>query len=333
LARTRDGSIALNAAYRALTGSDPDPAERAALLEQAKAGLGFDELVARLRQTDRFLDHEAPLTTRSIRDLLERDLSRETITDRPPEARLVFLHIMKTGGTTLSEMLRQWAGETRARVGLPLDDLAVLSPPQMTRLHAISGHLPFEVVGLLMGRWTTATVLRDPVGRAVSHFRELRRTAPGHRELTLDEFLSSEVYDVPSGNYQARALAHSVDLASAWVAYSPWRLYLERGGEPDQPNPLQSLFDATPLQVTDDVLLERASANLDQIDLVGTTDELDRLGARMGALFGVDPVELPRLNVSDGPGPELPDAIRKRIEARTEVDRALYEQARRASRS
>ncbi|MDA8045205.1 MAG: hypothetical protein M0Z30_08225 [Actinomycetota bacterium] len=332
LARRRDGAIALDAAYRALTGGAPAPAERSALLEQAKSGLGFDEMIGRLRRTDRFLAHDEPLATQSVRDRLERDIRLEAALGAATANRLIFLHIMKTGGTSLSQTLRKWAGESRSRVGIPLDDLAVLSRPQLSRLRAVSGHLPFEVLDLMPESWTTATVLRDPVRRTVSHYRELRRTSVPHRDLSLDEFISSEVYAVPSGNYQARALAHSIDLASAWIGYSPRRRYLEAGGDPDQPNPLQSLFDSTPIEGTGEELLRAASANLDRIDLVGVTEELDQLGARIGALFGVTGVQLPTLNASEGPPPDVPRAIRKRIEARTEIDRELYRQALRISR-
>lgn len=330
LGRRRDGAIVVAAAFRALTGREPSSSEVAELLRRTKRGLDFAGLVQELQSTPAAATQTVDRAPVALRQTLEQELDDDP--GDPSPDRLLFLHIMKTAGTSLSELLKEWAGPSRAQVGLPLDDLIVMARPQLGRLRAVAGHFPFEVLKVLPGHFQTVTVVREPVARTISHYHEiLRKEAP---ELSLDEFLHSEVYDVPSGNYQARQLGHSIDLPQAWISYSPMQWYLQAGGRPDQPYPLQALFDSTPMFLSEEELLERASAHLEQIDVVGITDELDALVERLADLFGVPTVAAPRLNTTaSSAADELPAHLRRVIERRTSVDRELYEVAAKLSRS
>jgi hypothetical protein len=332
LLRRRDGAIAVDTMYRALTGRIPTPPERAEVLRRTKAGLGFDALVDEIQSSRPGVERTLSWAPQSVRRLMEQEGERLGGPAGAAMPRIVFLHIMKTGGTSLSDLLEQWAGPAGARVGIPLDDLAVMPRPQLARLRAVSGHIPYEALSLIPASFRTVTVLRDPVSRTVSHYRELRRSSASHRDLSLDEFLHDDVYDVPSGNYQARALAHTIDLPGAWVDYSPERRYREAGGDPDQDYPLQALFDSTPLLVEDNQLFETAARNLSKLDFVGVTADLASLAARIGALFGARPVAVPRLNTSEAlEHVDVPAPLRRRIEERTAVDRELYDVAVRLS--
>lgn len=328
----------VSSVYRALTGAEPTGTERAEILRRVKEGLDFDGLVGEIQATPAGVTGIVEASRRVLRLLLERDIALAGA--EGTQTRVLFLHIMKTAGTSLSELLRQWAGDHMSRVALPLDDLMVLSRPELGRLRAVSGHFPFEVVALLPGVFETVTVLRDPIARTVSHYTEFTKQHDPDGTLTLDEFLHNEVYDVPSGNYQARQLAHSIDLAKAWISYSPMQLYLQAGGTPDQRYPLQALFDSTPLRLNDEELLGQASANLSRIDIVGVTEELDSLVDRLGSVLGAGrsgapAAAVPRLNAS-GAGAEaareVPAKLRRLIDQRTQVDRELYEQAVKLSR-
>ncbi len=240
---------------------------------------------------------------------------------------------MKVGGTSLSHTLAEWAGPDRAHVHVFLDDLLSAPPEVLSRLAVVAGHIPFEALELIPQVGSTATVLRDPVARTLSHYRELSRSRQEHGGLTLDEFLHSDVYDVPSGNYQARQLAHTVGVARSGVDFDPVLELEARGGSRDELYPLQSLFDSTPLAFDEGELLRRATENLSSIDHVGVTDDLDRLAERLAPLFGAVSTSVPRLHVTPGgDAPELTAAQRRRIEERTAVDRELYEVAARALR-
>lgn len=326
--------MALAAVFQAATGQAPTEAQQAEMLAQVRErGLGVEELMDELSATPEGAARIVALSPKALRQQLDEDDESDRATDGPGPARLVFLHIMKTGGTSLTGVLRRWAGPERACVSVPLDDLVLMPRPQLARMRAIAGHIPYEALPLIPGPFASATVLRDPVSRTLSHFRELRRSEEPLRELSLDEFLGSEVYDVPSGNYQARSLAHTIDLAGAWVDYSPRQRYQQAGGDPTQLHPLQALFDSTPIPFGEDELLGRAMRNLSQLDYVGVTEELDAMAARIGVTPGGPDVPIPRLNASDtGEAVDLPASLRRRIERRTEVDRELYETALKRSR-
>ena len=326
LHRRRDAALVVASVFRSLTGREPDESERAALLARTTHGLDFEGLVNDLQASRSGVELTVDKARVALRQSLEADIVEYGT--EPGPARVLYLHLMKTAGTSLSEMLRRWAGPGRSRVGLPLDELLVMSRPELGRMRAIAGHFPFEVIGILPGVFQTATVIREPVGRTLSHFQEVRRQHDPDGELTLDEFVHSEVYAVPSGNYQARQLAHTIDLDQAWIGYSPMQRYLQAGGQPDQAYPLQALFDSTPIFMSDEDLLKQASAHLSQIDIVGVTDHLETLTARLGGLFGAPTDAVPRLNTTPASShPDVPVALRREIERRTEVDRQLYEQA------
>lgn len=328
LRRRRDGSIAVNAAFRSVLGRDPDEAERAVLLRRAKEGLDFDTLVDELLAGSEGLNRVSRRWSAVVRGELDRRLQSGLIEAPAAGPRMVFLHIMKAGGTSVSEMLSTWVAPSRSMTGVPLDDIVLMPKPQLAGLSLITGHIPFEAISLVPGEFSTACCLREPFQRTISHFQELRRTGESHSELGLDQFLSDEEYAVPSGNYQARQLAHTIGLSGAWLEYSPMVRYVEAGGSPTYPYPLQALFDSTPLAVDDEELFSLALRNLASIDFVGITAELDDLAARLAGVFGVSTPVLPRLNVSAPfERSSVTSAQRKRIDERTAVDRELYERA------
>jgi hypothetical protein len=326
LGRRRDGALVVAAVFRTLTGRDPSAAERAELLERIKDGLDFDGLVDEVLSLPEVLEQTVRRGSDALRDLMEQQIRTEVPLVGPAPTRVFFMHIMRTGGTSLSAALRQWVGPSGARVGIALDELVVTPRPQLARFRVLAGHIPHQALGITPGVFQTVTVLRDPVARTLSQYRELRDNR-GYDDLGLDEFLGSDVFEVISGNYQARVLAHTIDLDGAWITYSPLQRYQEAGGAPDQPYPLQALFDSTPLVTDDDSLLAAASQNLSGVDLVGVTEKLHELAIRVSSVLGVQDADVPCLNASRSTTRELPARVRRLIEKRTRVDRELYELA------
>jgi len=271
--------------------------------------------------------HRDPPTVEGMVALTRSILLDDFQTGGPPPVspRLVFLHIMKTAGTSLSELVSGWVPPGRSKVHASLDEVVMLPRPLLARLQFLAGHLPFEALSLIPGRFETVTVLRDPVARAISHYAELVNSRPPYEHLTLDEFVSSDLYDVPSGNYQARHLALRIGLADAWVEFSPHQRYLDAGGGLSEANVLASLFDSTPLFMSDEELLDAARKNLAAIDHVGTAEDLPALARDLATIFGAEFSAVPRLNVSRGfDRSQLSPAVRRRLEERTAVDRELY---------
>lgn len=331
LASRYDSGVVGDTMYRSLLGRPAARPELEWMRRQVAQGVGFDGLLTGLLESDESVEVSVARSGAAFRTKLRRQFAEAEGSTSGP--RLVFLHIMKVGGTSLSEIFHHWVEPDRARVHFYVDELVLTPPPILAQLRLLAGHIPYGALPLIPPPFSTLCVLRDPYARTLSHFTHLRAVRERYRDITLDEFVTSDEYDVPSGNYQARQLAHDMDLVGAWRSYSPEVLYRARGGDPLHLYPLQSLFDSISVNLTDDELLRKATENLDEIDYVGVTENLDSVGIAVARLFGQSAEHIPRLNTSPPIDPrEIDTRIRRRIDERTAVDRELYQIAVRRAR-
>jgi hypothetical protein len=331
LLRRRESALLADALYRSLLGRAASREEEATVRERAAQGVSFDGLVKDLLSSEEGVDQAIARSGPAFRSKLRRRFSSRAAGAFGP--RLVFLHIMKVGGTSLSDSFQRWVAPDQARVHVYMDDLLLTPAPILAQLRLIAGHIPYGALPLIPGPYDTLCVLRDPFSRTISHYTHLRAVRDRYRDVTLDEFVSNEEFDVPSGNYQARQLAHDLDILEAWRSYSPEDLYAARGGDPLHEYPLQSLFDSLPVNFSDDELLRRSTEHLDRIDYVGVTDDLDGIGSAIARLFQVKAEPMPRLNPSPPLDPrEIDIRLRRRIDERTAVDRELYQKAQQRAR-
>lgn len=326
----RPSRLAVDIALRALGRVYPMAAERARSADPAEhpsveelldlvTGGAADRVVGRIRPS---------LQARLRCDFRVSEEKALELANR----RLVFMHIMKTGGTSLGELFASWAPPGRGRSRLYIDDLLLTPPALVARLTVISGHLPYEALGLIPGRFRTATLLRDPVARSISHYSELKRSHPRYADLTFAEFVQNDFYAAASGNYQARQLAHRIGLDEVWSAYSP-QVRLSGLQADDKRYPAQSLFDSTPVTVSDSELFDVARQNLADLDYVGITEELDVVAAQVADLLGARLDRVPRLNVSPPfDMSQLSGPVARALHRRTEVDRELHHLARARAR-
>lgn len=252
---------------------------------------------------------------------------------------LVFLHTMKTAGSSLKTALAGWWDPRICLLDAFLDELVLLPPQVLATAGFVTGHLPFEALTLFPVRPRTVTVLRDPVERTVSHYLHVRRSpevAASNPGFSLAEFLAAPQFAAAAGNYQARYLAHEIGLATAWREWSPEARFAALG--PPYPSalplPLQSLFDATPLSVDDDALARLALTHLGEVDHVGIVDDLEALVGELAAALHRPLVAVPRDNVRPRSDRrvDLPAGLLRRIDEATQIDRLLYEEARRRAR-
>lgn len=96
------------------------------------------------------------------------------IDPKQPAQNLLFLHIQKTAGSTLHNIMgRQYPKETIFNIYNTIDDLGKfekLSAGQKKNIRLVKGHFPFGLHEQLEGSSEYITILRDPVERTISHF-------------------------------------------------------------------------------------------------------------------------------------------------------------------
>ncbi len=191
---------------------------------------------------------------------------------------LVFLHLPKTGGTTLWELVaRQYKGGRGHRFLGGADDLrrfTMLPPEERARFDLLTGHVNFGIHLYIEATPTYITMLRDPVERIVSHYYHCRRHE-GHylhrviheRGLSLRDYVEQRVtYEID--NDQVRWLTPLQHLEVA------------RGG------------------VTRQMLLE-AKRNLQAwFSVVGLVERFDDSVVLLGAAFGWTDLAYRRKNVN-----------------------------------
>ena len=251
----------------------------------------------------------------------------------PPagDRKLVFLHLPKTGGTTLHH---HFASHFAPNEVCPerFSRLHRMDPAEMPRYRFFSGHYNMQQVGLIPGPLFTVTVLRDPVERVLSNYYFWKRHPPGPatadpnsgpavaRANDLLGFLRSTSPQVQDSinNTMARYLAGGVRVA-ADLTYR----FGSGCGE---------------IQVSELEVLHRATGTLLSLDVVGFTPRLGDVYTRVAHAFGMKRVDtLARLNTREGlrpdlepPPPEEPvtQEIRVELDRLTSVDRILFRLAR-----
>jgi hypothetical protein len=175
--------------------------------------------------------------------------------------RLVFLHIPKTGGTTLAGILRREYGSSGVRelYETPLPSQEELSGAGLVDARVIIGHLYFGVHRRLPGPTSYITMLRNPVDRVLSHYRYVRRS-PGH-------YLHQEA--------RARTLREYVAFCGAHEPNN------------DQTRLLAGEAVANEEGIWTDEMLPKAQHNLlEHFGVVGISEEFDRSVVLMRSTFG-----------------------------------------------
>ena len=224
--------------------------------------------------------------------------------------RLFFVHIMKTGGTSLLFNLIEHfgPGEVYPDPAVDTDKMTAYSdvaymlnvPERRSRLfRAYSGHFPYVAVKLLPGPFVTLTVLRDPVDRTISYLKQCRGLEQFH------EYSLEQIYDdqwqflLAMHNYQARIFSITAD---------------------DVP---LSVMNAI---AVDDGRLALAKANLAEIDELGLLEHYDEFAARVSARFGWPSTPWTQRRV--GGSGDASETLRRRIVSDNAADIEFYEYAR-----
>lgn len=224
--------------------------------------------------------------------------------------RFFFVHLQKTGGTTLIHRLprRFRSSEVYPDSSDGAIERAVISVDQLldrwrirgNEIRIVTGHFPLCTAELLGGHFTTLTVLREPVERTLSYLRHHREATTSDRAKSLEE-----IYEDPF-RFHGFIHNHMVKMLSLTVAQ------MKNGALTD--------IDLT------DAALERAKQNLERIDIVGLQEQFGHFWEELWQRFGWRLGEPARSNQTQ----HMPvsQSFRERIARDNELDVVLYEEAR-----
>jgi hypothetical protein len=243
--------------------------------------------------------------------------------------RVLFIHVMKTGGTTLLTALGQqlepdelypdrtedMAADASTRIAfrhMTLKALEKIPEERRRRIRVFVGHFPYLAKQVIGGELDVITVLRDPVERTISLLRQFQRPAALWLEspprAALGDLSLEEVYEQPLV-FDPLVLNHQTKLFSMTEA--------------DEPGGYMHPIDV------DDRRLQLAKQNLAEVDVVGITERYDAFIDEVTRRYGWRVSADARLNAAPvDEGFEVSDALRRRIAEDNAIDVELYEFAR-----
>ena len=322
----------VEAAYLFLLGRPP---ESEAAYDHALTAGDVATLRRRLMNSREFalrLRQDLPLPLRRwMLEEMQTAPAPEPGPEGPP--RVVFLHIMKTAGSSVRRWLEKVAGDApiwrHELEGRPGD----AAREDLARYRVVMGHFTMADARHVPGPRRIFTVLRDPRERLISQFHYLHRhraevlDRPGMfsariaRGCSLEQFLQHPHPEIQNDlrNVMTRTLAGDYFLSGRNRYRRPWELDEQA--------------------ITGPELLARALTNLFALDFYSFTDRLDQDWPRLMRILGVpDAGPLPRENtqelVSDTlekrAPPKVTPAAEKLLHRLTDLDRSLYRLARQA---
>jgi Sulfotransferase family len=222
---------------------------------------------------------------------------------------IIFLHLPKTGGSTLARVIkRQYRPESVLRLYESEfgEELEQLRPFQLERLRAVMGHFYFGAHNFLSRPARYMTLIREPVERIISHYYFVRRS-PGH-----------EFYE-PANEFSLKDFVEYCSIET------------ERRSDNDQTRQLAGVHGRGSSQTDAAELLEIAQRNLaEHFSVVGITEEFDRSLILARRTFGWKHVFYTSRNVTrQRPHKdELTQETLEVIEAHNDQDLQLYRCAR-----
>jgi hypothetical protein len=224
---------------------------------------------------------------------------------------IIFLHLGKTAGWTLSRVLNRNVSPN-VRIGNPpntpygflslepIRTFASWPESERARYRLVSAHMVYGLHEHVPRPSAYLTLLRKPVARAISGYHRVLET-PTHRlheevaggGMSLEDYLTSGI-SLETDNSQTRAIAGDVD---------------------------------TPFGECTDELLRRALRNLDEhFPVVGLTERFDDLLLMLKRTFGWSNLLYVRANVTKGKPArdEVPPSSIDLIKERNRLDEQLY---------
>lgn len=197
---------------------------------------------------------------------------------------LIFLHVPKTAGVSVTQALRRCVPEALTLAG-PEDHstfrlFSELPPDRQRSMRLIYGHMPYGLHEKLSSDWRYLIILRNPLARIMSAYRYYRN----YRNSYLHDFI--EDHNISFKQYVMRGVDRSIDnLQARYLAGDP------------------TIFEGNRRFIggVDDSVFIKANQHLSDARVIaGTTGNLEATMALLGMEMGYQPYVSETLNTSGG---------------------------------
>jgi hypothetical protein len=228
--------------------------------------------------------------------------------------RFFFVHMQKTGGTSLYMRTKRHFGEAGVYPDDSDGDVQDVAPQLMVpvllerwpkrreQIRVVAGHFPLCTRELLDADFRTFTVLRDPVERTMSYLRQHRELNRTDWDLTLEEMYEDPAHLLHFRHFIGNHMVKMLSLRTEEMTDGMMTLIdLDRGR------------------------LEQAKQALDDMDELGFQEDLEGFALRLQQLWGWR-LGGPRRDQPTTPV-KVSRSLRRRIAEDTALDRELYEYA------